>query len=308
VKRSLFAALFSVIGLNCAVYAGPAEPTLSGDFNYAYESEKPDGSTTIRTGETTFRLKAEAEIGNRWSLFTRYGYRGFSIDNSDATISKIDQYGLTYANDKAFKAVIGVQDVIVGPFGTLIDLTDNVGDGMLTGVSLERKDGDITYRAFGGKLDKHLFGTEKDQTTYGLEFTKQFHDFSGVVEYVGIDNPDLASKDYYGLGFSKALGKSEFLLEYVWSPAENNQNGTVYAVNYQASDKDLVSVTYRDVKVNATPGVDGVFGYNDEQGTVLSWERSLNKVGALTVEYDWNETISDGTKSKTLTLEYNYAF
>jgi hypothetical protein len=308
VRKSLLTALFSVIAINSVAYAAPGETTLSGDFNYAYESEKPDGSATTKTGETTFRLKAEAEIGNGWSLFTRYGYRGFSIDNSDASISKIDQYGLNYAKGETFKAVIGVQDVIVGPFGTLIDLTDNVGDGMLKGVSLEQKDGDVTYHAFGGKLDKQLFGTAKDQSTYGLELTKEFHDFSSVVEYVAVDNPDLASKNYYGLGFSKALGKSEYLVEYVWSPAQTDRTGAVYAANYQASDKDLFGVTYRDVKANATPGVDGVFGYNDEKGTALSWERSLNKAGALTVEYDWHETVSDGTKSKTLTLEYNYAF
>lgn len=308
-KKGIMLALAALMSISPAVYAHESNPVaLSGDFNYKYERVKPDGGEKEATGEATFRLKAEAELEKGWSLFARYGYRNFSIDSEDATLSKLDQYGFTYKKGDSFTGTFGVQEVILGPYGTLIDLTDNVGDGMLKGVSAAGKAGAADYLVFGGKLDKQLFAIDKDQSTYGLELKQEFGGVTGLVEYLHINNADLAAKNYYGFGLSREQGKAEFLAEYVRSSASDNKYGTIFGVNYQATDKDVVGFTYRNIKGNATPAVDGIFGYNDEKGPVLSWERSLGKAGSFVAEYDINKTPSSGEKVKTLTLEYNYSF
>lgn len=303
----------AVMTITSAAYAQEKEQNkavkLSGDFNYKYEQSKPDDSEKAAVGEATFRLKAEAELEKGWSLFARYGYRNFSIDSEDATLSKLDQYGFTYKKGEAFTGTFGVQEVILGPFGTLIDLTDNVGDGMLTGVSAAGKAGATDYLVFVGKLDKQLFDSAKKQAAYGLELKQDFGGVTGLVEYLHMNNADEAyANNYYGVGLSREQGKAEFLAEYVRSSASDNKYGTIFGVNYQATDKDVLGLTYRNIKGNATPAVDGIFGYNDEKGPVLSWERSMGKAGSFVAEYDINKTPSSGEKVKTLTLEYNYSF
>jgi hypothetical protein len=303
--KKVMSILSLAVSLNMVAYAAPVE--FSGDVNLKYEKVKSDPTENNR--ETTFRLNAETALDNDWSAYARFGYRHFGGDDDRSKLSKLDQYGLKYAPNEETTVKFGVQDTIMGPFGTLIDLTDNIGGYMLKGVDAQFTSKDINYHLLSGKLDKRLFddagiGDGDDKSVYGLELSKKLGVTTIGGQFLKVNNDWDASTRYYGVYASNDLNdKTTLTGEYVWSNADSDNKGALFGLTYALTEKDTLGATYRNVKGNATSQGADLAGYNGEKGIEYTWERPLGKQGTLLFTYD--DLRSD---SNVVSLEYNIAF
>ncbi|BBB89473.1 MAG TPA: hypothetical protein PKA28_14775 [Methylomusa anaerophila] len=298
--ETIMLALCMAASVNSWGYASPVE--FSGDINLKHDDVKIQDGDRENNWETTFRLKAQTSLGENWKAFVRYGYRHFGGDDDTPEVSKLDQYGFVYEKGENTKVVFGVQDTILGPFGTLLDLTDNVGNAMLKGVDLQHQEKDIVYHLFAGKIDKRLFDSDSDKSAYGGEINKTWENTTLGGEHLHISGLESADS-YYGLYITNKFGKADLSAEYIWSSASSDKNGTVYGISYSPTDMDTFSLTHRNIKAYAAPDFDDLAGYHNEKGTELAWEHSFGQAGVLTLKYD-----DVSSKEKTTTLEYNFAF
>lgn len=305
-SKKKVAVILSALTVVCASSVYASSPKVSGDVNILYEQVRPEIGSTSHNSEMTLRLNLEQPINEQWSAFARLGYRNFGQDNTADTIAKLDQYGFKYAKGEKTKLVLGVQEAGLGAFAGMVDLTDNIGDGMLAGVTMQTEHKDTTYQFLAGKFDKELFANNKRQSTFGFEIGKQYGDTNVAADYLHVDTG--AAEDFYGVNVKhKVRENTEFLVEYIVSSANTGKNGIIYGVNYNPTAKDTLALSLRHLEANATP--ENIGGYdNDTKGVEISWERALPKNGKLILTHERTKGLSSGIKENITTVEYNISF
>jgi len=288
--------------------AGYAQPlTVEGDVTLKYERVKHDsGDATENNQEHTVRLNVSQQLDERTEAFMRYGYRYFGGDNTDDNLSKLDQYGIRYKPADNTLITLGVQETTLGMYSGKLDLSDQIGQGMLKGINAQIGDGPLQYHILGGRLDKSLFADNEDKNTIGFEVIHEAGDRALSAEYLHINGLSNAS-NFYGLSAKQTIGKAEALAEYLRSNASSDQYGIIYGVNYAPTEKDSLALTQRYIKNNAIPEGLGAYDPN-ERGTELAWERKLGETSNLTLTYEISKELGSNDKDKTTTLEYSLSF
>lgn len=298
IVRITIAIVYMVMYFIVPVVAAPF--SLTGDFTHQVQRTAYQDNSFANNIETTMRVYADWSIGGKATLFGRYGYQHFGGDERNfAALYKLDQYGMRWFPDKHTRLAIGKQGAYMGVYGGLLSTGGTVGQGMLKGLDLQHTTNDNIVHMVAGRFDKRLFGSVEDRPVYGLDFSTKLGTDRITVGYLSIKD---TVQNYCSLGLVHPVGKAQFMAEYVFSAAKEQNEGLIYGVSYSLGDNDGISITTHNLKAQASPV--GVGGYtNNTASTVAAWGHSWPE-GYVSVSYEKVHSLSDNSRYNTTTMAY----
>lgn len=300
-----FAGCLAAVVLANAGAVAASPPTLSGDVKFKWEAAQPADAEQEENFESTLRLRLEGEAGRQAKWFVRYGLRDLQGDASHERTSRMDQYGLRWGGEGE-SLTLGAQDVILGPWGSMVDLTDNVGNTMLTGADWQTHWGQAEVRLLGGRLGEDLFADQQRRHLWGVEVGGVFG--TAHVALAGLTLSDVAvGGHYWQLSASQPWGKAEVLAEVLRSNAGSDKRGWVAGVAYHPTEQDTFSLHQRRLEAQAVP--EGLGGYDaDSKALELDVSRTLTDNQTLTLKREWSKTISGDVSNQVTSVEWNLTF
>ena len=150
--------------------AGPVN--ISGDATIKYQKDTMDGEDAVSGSVYSLKVMAEAELGEGWSLYTRFGAQHVTktsqadfvvtepgvvpnaYGENTKTVATLDQFGINYKTDKlSYK--LGRQDLAVGTTALLYSRPDtNIGKwGFVDGLTVAGTVGVVDISAVAARED-----------------------------------------------------------------------------------------------------------------------------------------------------------
>ncbi|MBP2625795.1 MAG: hypothetical protein H6Q68_506 [Firmicutes bacterium] len=296
---------FMVLGLS--IYMTPVafaeSAKLTGDISVKYERDTADGSPNIFGTMSTFKLKAEKDLGAGWSLYARLGAQyatqptlaDYNLDaygEDKKSVVALDQWGVTY-NSGQLIYKIGRQDVSVGTTALLYSRSDgNIGtktfaDG-LTAVGtigaaeiatlLVKEDN-------AGIQDNKIYAirvgyNRAANLNYGLTLGRYQDSINGSTNHWAVDG-------------KYKFGSNSLTAEYTKSSSSTDNKGYVATWDYSFNDKTEAYITGFKVETNGDMGKQSDFD-NDNRGFYYGITHKLSDTDILEFVYKNQKNISSG--------------
>lgn len=316
--KKMIAIILAGMSLTMASNAFAAKPVqFEGDVSVKYEKDTAAGQDDLSGVVSTFRLKAETDLGFNWSLYTRLGAQYTSQagiydlnpdkygENKKGALA-IDQFGFNYRNDKlAYK--LGRQDVTVGTTALLYSRPDsNIGKKFFV-------DG-LTVNGTVGKTDIAAVAAREDNPS-GFDNNKLYAVHAGYSpsdsfnwgltwgRYQAAD----ANTNHWGADGTYHYGKSSLTAEFAKSNSNDKNKAHAVTLNYAFNDRTSAYITGFRVEENASMGQQSDFDYG-QHGIHYGISHSLSDHDSLEMVYKDQKVIEDGTKDTSFELSYTRSF
>ena len=276
---------------------------LTGDISVKYERDTADESADMSGTMSTFRLKAEKDLGAGWSLYARLGAQhatqpALANYNPDAyradkkSVVDLDQWGVTY-NTGQLTYKVGRQDVTVGTTALLYSRNDgNIGkNNFVDGLTAVGTIGVVEVAALlakednAGAQDNKLYAIRTaynptENLNYGLTLGRYQDSFNG-------------STNHWAMDATYKLDRSSLTAEYTQSNSPTDNKGYAATWNYSFNDKTEAYITGFKVETNGDMGKQSDFD-NDNRGFHYGIAHKLSDTDALELVYANQKVISSG--------------
>lgn len=317
--KKVLAAL-TLLGTSFALtpIAMAAEPIQwSGDVSLKYEKDTASGEDDRSGFISTFRLKAEADLGSGWALYSRFGAQhtskaGLSDLNTneygeDETFAiALDQFGVKYkTRDWTFN--LGRQDVAIGATALLYSRPDtNIGrrafvDGLTVSGAVNqwelsavaaREDNAAGYennKLYAVHADRKL----SDRVSAGLTFGR----------YEATDD----HTDHWALNSTYAYKNTSLTGEWAKSNAGSENKAYALKLEQTINEKTTPYITLFRVEENASMGGQSDFDAG-KRGIHYGVVHTLSNKDSLELVYKDQKSISSGNKDTALEITYTRSF
>ena len=297
----------SIMVLGLSVYmssvAFAESVQLTGDISVKYERDTADESADVSGTMSTFRLKAEKDLGAGWSLYARLGAQhatqpvlaDYNVDayrTDKKSVVALDQWGVNYNTGKLTYKV-GRQDVTVGTTALLYSRSDgNIGkNNFVDGLTATGTIGVVEVAALLAKEDNA--GTQENKLyavrtaynptenlNYGLTLGRYQDNLNG-------------STNHWAMDATYKLGRNSLTAEYTQSNSPTENKGYAATWNYSFNDKTEAYITGFKVATNSDMGKQSDFD-NDNRGFHYGIAHKLSETDALELVYANQKVISTG--------------
>ncbi len=310
-KKIITAALAAAMVLTTgAALAAPVE--FDGQVKTQYRSNTTDGASDKQGGIFGIRLNAKTALSNNVDLFARFAAQSLSGDKIGpdfdtakygTNVAVIDQYGIT-VKDKDFQYKIGRQGLSISPTALLYSSEAYIGENMsfFDGVVATGKSGVTSLQVAIGKSDQ----STKDKV-YSLHASYSPAKDWTVGGTLAKSNPNAGSdKTYWGTDVQYALGKANFVADYLKSDADANNDALVLGVSYAFDNKNNLSIYSHDTGSNSHIATD----WDPKQkGAYYIYNHTFDKTTALNLLYRNNQKTEAGADDNTsfrATVSYKF--
>lgn len=319
--KKIMAVLLAGMTLSVAAPVFAADPVhWEGDVSVKYEKDTQD----IEVGDSnsgvvsTFRLKAEADLGSGWSLYSRLGAQYTSqagiydinpdqYGDSKKGVLAIDQFGFNYKTDNlTYK--LGRQDVTIGTTALLYSRPDsNIGKkAFVDGLTINGTVGKVDIAAVAAKEDNPS-GMDKNKL-YAVRAGYAPSDiFNWGVTLGRYADETNGNTNHWAVDGTYTYGKSSLTAEFTKSNEDEQNKAHAITLNYNFDDKTSAYVTAFRVGENGSMGGQTDFDAN-EHGMHYGMAYNMTSRDALEVVYKNKKTNDTGAKDNSLEVTYSYSF
>lgn len=301
-KKTITAALAAAMVLTTGVaFANPIE--LDGQVKVQYRSNTRENVRDSQGGIFSLRLNAKMALSNSVDVFARFAAQTLSGDKigSDFMQSKygendiavIDQYGMII-KDKDFQFKVGRQGLSITPTALLYSSEGYMGEehGFFDGVVATGKSGVTSLQVVAGKSDNDT----KDKV-YSVHASYSPAKDWTVGGTVAKSDPNAGSdKTYWGTDVQYTTGKASFVVDYLKSDADTNNDALLVGVNYGFDNKNTLSVYSHRTGTNSHIYTDWDPG---EKGVYYVYNHTFDKTTALNLFYKDNTGNEVGATDNT---------
>jgi len=307
-----------VVGLSfyMAPVAFAESVKLTGDISVKYERDTAGASKTSGT-MSTFKLKAEKDLGAGWSLYTRLGAQyatqpaladynldAYGLDKKSAVA--LDQWGVVYNAEKLIYK-LGRQDVSVGKTALLYSRSDaNIGKkSFVDGVTASGTIGAVDISALLVREDN--VGDQNNKVyaiRTGYNQTDRLHYGLTLGRY---QDDSKESTNHWAVDGTYKFGRNTLIAEYTKSSSSTDNKAYAATWNYNFNDKTEAYITGFRVENNGDMGKQSDFD-NDNKGFYYGITHKLSDNEAVEVVYKNQKSISSGQNNNKFETTISHAF
>ena len=317
-KKALTALALFGTSFSLTPAALAAEPVQwSGDVSFKYEKDTASGEDDRSGFISTFRLKAEAELGSGWSIYSRLGAQhttkaGMSDWNPDEygedkkSAIALDQFGFKYQTDNwTFNG--GRQDVTIGATALLYSRPDtNIGrrafvDGLTVNGSVDRWD----VSAVAAREDNAA--GHNDNKIYALHAERQLSDRLNAGVTAARYNLADAHTNHWAVNSTYKYDNTSLTGEFAKSNVDDNNKAYALTLQHALNDKTTPYITWFRVEDNASMGGQSDFDAG-EHGVHYGVTHKISDNDSLDFIYKDQKAISSGNKDTALEITYTRNF
>lgn len=290
---------------------------LTGDVSVKYERDTADASPSTSGTMSTLKLKAEKNLGNGWSLYTRLGAQyatqpelaDYNLDayrGNKKSVVALDQWGINYDTGKLLYK-LGRQDVAIGTTALLYSRADsNIGkksfvDGLTASgtIGIVEISAVVAQEDNVGDEDNKIYAIRTgynptENLNYGLTLGHYQDSLNGSTNHWAVDG-------------TYKFGRNSLTAEYTKSSSNVDNKGYAATWDYSFNDKTEAYVTGFRVETNGDMGKQSDFD-NDNRGFYYGITHKLSENDALEVVYKNQKSISSGQNNKKFEATISRAF
>lgn len=307
-----------VTGMSLCMSSGAfaAEPVqFTGDVAVKYQKDTAEGAENTSGVVGTFRLKAEAELGSGWSMYSRFGAQYTSricIDDINREeyaqdkkgVLALDQFGFSYKNND-FTYKLGRQDVTIGTTALLYSRSDsNIGKrAFVDGLTINGKSGAVDLSLVAAREDKlennklyaiHAGYSPSDSFNWGVTLGRYQDAVSDV------------NTNHWAIDGTYHYGKAALTAEFAKSNASDENKAHAMTLNYSFDDKTSAYITGFRVENNASMGGQSDFDAGN-RGTHYGITYAMSDRDTIEMVYKDQKEIG-GNKNTSFELSYSRSF